>query len=223
VKAILLAAGRGERMRPLTDALPKPLLPVAGRPLIVWHLEALRRAGIREVVINTSWLAPQLHAALGDGHEFGVVIRWSDEGPVALETAGGIIRALPLLGPEPFLVVSGDIWTDIDFGGVRLGPGALAHLVLVENPPHHLRGDFALTAGGEVVERDSGRFTYANVGLYTHEFFAGCAPGRVPLVEPLRRAIAGGRVRGELHRGAWCDVGTPARLAELEAKLARVQ
>jgi MurNAc alpha-1-phosphate uridylyltransferase len=219
---MLLAAGRGERMRPLTDSLPKPLLPVGGRPLIVWHLEALRRAGVREVVINTSWLAPQLHAALGDGHDFGVAIDWSDEGPVALETAGGIIRALPLLGPGPFLVVSGDVWTDIDFARVRLEPGALAHLVLVENPAHHPRGDFGLL-GGEVLERDSGRFTYANVGLYTHEFFAGCAPGRLPLIEPLRRAIAAGRVRGELHRGAWCDVGTPERLADLEAKLARVQ
>jgi N-acetyl-alpha-D-muramate 1-phosphate uridylyltransferase len=220
---MLLAAGRGERMRPLTDALPKPLIPVAGRPLIVWHLEALRRAGIREIVINTSWLAQQLHAALGDGREFGVAIRWSDEGPVALETAGGIIQALPLLGPEPFLVVSGDIWTDIDFGGVQLAPGALAQLVLVENPAHHPRGDFGLNPAGEVVECDSGRFTYGNVGLYTPEFFAGYAPGKLPLVEPLRRAIAGGRVRGELHRGAWCDVGTPQRLAQLEAELTRVQ
>src|SRR5580704_3223808 len=141
---MLLAAGRGERMRPLTDALPKPLLSVGGRPLIGWHLQALARAGIRDVVVNLSWLGEKLRAALGDGAAFGVSIRYSEEGPVALETGGGIFRALPLLGPDPFLVVSGDIWTDIDFGGVRLEPGALAHLVLVENPPHHLRGDFAL-------------------------------------------------------------------------------
>jgi N-acetyl-alpha-D-muramate 1-phosphate uridylyltransferase len=222
MKAMVLAAGRGERMRPLTDTVPKPLLRVGGRSLISWHLEALARAGFREVVVNLSWLGEQLRAALGDGSRFGVSIRYSDEGPVALETGGGILRALPLLGPGPFLVVSGDVWTDIDFARVHLEPGALAHLVLVANPPHHPRGDFGLDAG-YVVSRDSEPLTYANVGIYTADFFAGFADGRFPLIQPLTRAIGAGLVRGELHRGQWCDVGTPQRLAELDLRLRGVQ
>ena len=220
---MLLAAGRGERMRPFSDSLPKPLLPLRGRPLIAWNLAALARAGIREVVINISWLGEKLRAALGDGRELGVSITWSDEGPVALETGGGILRALPLLGPEPFMVLSSDIWTDIDFGRVRLEPGALAHLVLIPNPPHHPRGDFGLDPGGRIVNRDTDRFTYANVGIYRPEVFAACTPGRFPLLAALNRAIASGDVRGELHRGEWCDVGTPERLAELEARLAALE
>ena len=219
---MVLAAGRGERLRPLTDTLPKPLVVVGGRPLISWHLAALARAGVREVVVNLSWLGEQLRAALGDGREFGVTIRYSEEGPVPLETGGGILRALPLLGPEPFLVVSGDVWTDIDFARVTLEPDALAHLVLIPNPPHHPRGDFGLE-GELVVSAAHERFTYANVGLYRPEFFAGCTAERFPLLEPLNRAIAARRVRGELHRGQWCDVGTPERLAALNAKLAAVQ
>ena len=219
---MVLAAGRGERLRPLTDTLPKPLVVVGGRPLISWHLAALARAGVREVVVNLSWLGEQLRAALGDGREFGVAIRYSEEGPVPLETGGGILRALPLLGPEPFLVVSGDVWTDIDFARVTLEPDALAHLVLIPNPPHHPRGDFGLE-GELVVGAAHERFTYANVGLYRPEFFAGCTAARFPLLEPLNRAIAARRVRGELHRGQWCDVGTPERLAALNAKLAAVQ
>jgi MurNAc alpha-1-phosphate uridylyltransferase len=222
MKAMVLAAGRGARLRPLTDTLPKPLMVVGGRPLISWHLSALARAGVREVVINLSWLGEQLRAALGDGAAFGVRIHYSEEGPVPLETGGGIFRALPLLGPEPFLVVSGDVWTDIDFARVHLEPHALAHLVLIPNPPHHPRGDFGLT-GDRVVQAEHERFTYANVGLYHPEFFAGCRPGRFPLIEPLNRAIAAQRVRGELHRGAWCDVGTAERLAALNARLAQVQ
>ena len=144
VKAMILAAGRGERMRPITDTVPKPLVRVRGRALIAWQLAALARAGIREVVINLSWLGEQLRAALGDGRDFGMHITYSEEGAVPLETGGGILRALPLLGPEPFLVLSGDIWTDIDFGRLSLEPQAHAHLVLVPNPPHHPRGDFAL-------------------------------------------------------------------------------
>src|SRR5215831_13576352 len=166
---MLLAAGRGERMRPLTDTVPKPLLKVGGRPLIVWHLAALARAGIREVVINLSWLGGQLRTALGDGSDLGVSISWSEEGAIPLETGGGIFRALPLLGPEPFLVVSGDIWTDIDFARVQLEPQALAHLLLIPNPPHHPRGDFGLE-GDRVVHAAEQRFTYANVGLYRPEF-----------------------------------------------------
>ncbi len=222
MKAMLLAAGRGERMRPLTDTLPKPLLSVGGAPLIAWHLAALARAGIREVVINLSWLGEKVRAALGDGASYGLSILYSDEGPVALETGGGILRALPLLGPAPFLVVSADVWTDIDFARLRLEPDALAQLVLIPNPPHHPRGDFGLDAGW-VVNRDSERLTYGNVGIYRPEFFAGFAEGRFPLIQPLNRGIAARQVRGELHRGQWCDVGTPARLAELNHRLSGLQ
>jgi len=222
MKAMLLAAGRGERMRPITDSLPKPLVPVAGRPLIAWHLGALARANFREVVINTSWLAPQLHAALGDGSPWGVSISWSDEGPVPLETGGGIFRAVPLLGPGPFLVVNADIWTDIDFATLSLENGAHAHLVLVPNPPHNSRGDFGLD-GDLVVSRDADRFTYSGVGMFRREFFDGASGERFPLLPLLNRAIAAQRVRGELHRGAWSDVGTPERLAALDARLRALQ
>lgn len=222
MKAMLLAAGRGERLRPITDSLPKPLVAVGGRPLIAWHLTALARAGVREVVINTSWLAERLRAALGDGSEYGVSITWSDEGPVPLETGGGILRAVPLLAPGPFLVVNADIWTDIDFATLALEEGALAHLVLVPNPPHNLRGDFGLE-GDHVVNRDTDRFTYSGVGIFHPEFFAGCTAERFPLLPLLNRGIAAARVRGELHRGAWSDVGTAERLAQLEARLAALQ
>jgi MurNAc alpha-1-phosphate uridylyltransferase len=219
---MLLAAGRGERMRPFTDTVPKPLLEVAGRPLIVWHLAALARAGIREVVINLSWLGGQLRAALGDGHDLGVSISWSEEGPIPLETGGGIFRALPLLGPEPFLVVNADIWTDIDFGRLHLPREAHAHLVLVANPPHHPRGDFGLE-GERVVNRESDRLTYSGVGVYRPEFFAGCTAGRFPLLPLLNRAIAASRLHGEVHRGQWCDVGTAERFAALSARLAALE
>jgi MurNAc alpha-1-phosphate uridylyltransferase len=219
---MLLAAGRGERLRPLTDTLPKALMEVGGRPLIVWHLAALARAGIREVVINLSWLGGQLRAALGDGRELGVSISWSEEGAIPLETGGGIFRALPLLGAEPFLVVNADIWTDIDFGRLRLPPAAHAHLVLIANPSHHPRGDFGLE-GDHVVNRESERLTYSGVGVYHPEFFAGCSLGRFPLLPLLNRAIAASRVTGELHRGQWCDVGTAERLASLSARLAALE
>jgi MurNAc alpha-1-phosphate uridylyltransferase len=219
---MLLAAGRGERMRPLTDTLPKPLLEVGGRSLIVWHLVALARAGIREVVINLSWLGGQLRAALGDGRDLGVSIIWSEEGPIPLETGGGIFRALPRLGPEPFLVVNADIWTDIDFGRLRLPAEMHAHLVLIANPVHHPRGDFGLE-GDRVVNRDSERVTYSGVGVYSPEFFAGCTADRFPLLPLLNRAIAASRVSGEVHRGQWCDVGTAERLASLSARLAALE
>jgi len=222
MKAMLLAAGRGERMRPITDSLPKPLVPVAGKPLIAWHLAALARAGIREVVINLSWLAERLRAALGDGSGYGVSIHWSDEGPVPLETGGGIFRALPVLGPGPFLVINADIWTDIDIGTLALAEDSHAHLVLVPNPPHNVRGDFALD-GDLVVSRDSDRLTYSGVGVYRPEFFGGCTAERFPLLPLLNRAIAARRVRGRLHLGAWSDVGTAERLAALEARLAALQ
>jgi N-acetyl-alpha-D-muramate 1-phosphate uridylyltransferase len=222
MKAMLLAAGRGERLRPITDSLPKPLVRVRGRPLIVWHLVRLARAGVRDVVINLSWLGEQLRAALGDGREFGVRISWSEEGPVPLETGGGILKALPLLAPGPFLVVSSDIWTDVDFARIRIAPEARAHLVLIENPSHHPRGDFGLEDGW-VVNRDSDRLTYANVGLYRPELFGDFGPGRFPLLSVLNRGIAARQVSGEIHRGDWCDVGTPERLADLEKRLGALE
>ena len=177
---MLLAAGRGERLRPITDILPKPLIEVAGKPLIVYHLEALARAGFTDVVINLSWLGDKIRATLGDGNRYGVRIAYSEEGPVPLETGGGIHRALPLLGPGPFLVVNSDVWTDMDFSGaLTLEEGADARLQLAPNPPHHPRGDFGLD-GDFVVEREAGRFTYTGIGLYRPGFFAGCAPGKFP-------------------------------------------
>ena len=211
---MILAAGRGERLRPLTDATPKPLLLVQGKPLIAWHLEALARAGVREVVINLSWLGGQISAALGDGSSWGLSIVYSDEGPVALETGGGIHHALPLLGEQPFLLVNGDTFTDFDFAQLRLGSAELARLVLVPNPSHHPGGDFALR-DGQVSEQGEPRYTYAGIGLYHPELFAACSPGRFPLLPLLRRAIAAGRLRGDLSSGAWADVGTASRLAEL--------
>ena len=222
MKAMVLAAGRGERMRPVTDTLPKPLLSVGGRPLIAWHLAALARAGIREVVINLSWLGEKLRAALGDGAAFGVAITYSEEGPVPFETGGGIFRALPLLGDGPFLVVNGDVWTDMDFGALTLEPQALAHLMLIRNPVHHPRGDFGLEDGC-LTAGAAERFTYSGVGVYRPQFFAGCEAGRFPLLPLLNRAIAARRLRGELFGGEWCDVGTPERLASLDARLRGLQ
>ena len=224
MKAIVLAAGRGERLRPLTDTLPKPLVPVAGKPLIVYHLQALARAGITHVVINLSWLPDRIRETLGDGSQHGVHIAYSDEGPVALETGGGIFNALHLLGPGPFLVVNGDTWTDIDFDTLRSGAeadaraGTLARLVLVPNPPQHPRGDFALD-GDFVTDATEGRLTYSGVGLYWPELFAGCKPGRFPLLPLLKRAMASRQLRGRLHGGEWCDVGTPQRLEDLDRRV----
>jgi N-acetyl-alpha-D-muramate 1-phosphate uridylyltransferase len=215
---MLLAAGRGERLRPITDSLPKPLVEVAGKPLIVYHLEALARAGVRDVVINLSWLGDRIRAALGDGAAHGVRIAYSEEGPVALETGGGIHRALPLLGPEPFLVVNSDVWTDMDFSRVlTLEEGAHARLLLAPNPPHHPRGDFGLETDF-VVERESDRFTYTGIGVYRPELFEGCPPGKFPLLPLLQRAIAARRLRGEVYRGEWLDIGSPDRLAWLDAR-----
>lgn len=217
---MVMAAGRGERLRPLTDTLPKPLAPVAGKPLIVYHLEALAKAGIRDVVINLSWLGDRIKAALGDGSDYGVRIHYSEEGPVPLETAGGIFKALPLLGPEPFLVVNGDVWTDIDFGSLAVGDAADALILLVPNPAHNSRGDFALE-GDAVIERDNAQqsYTYSGVGMYRPEFFSGCSPGKFPLLPLLKRAIAARRLRGQLHLGEWCDVGSIERLRELDSRV----
>jgi len=223
---MILAAGRGERMRPLTDHTPKPLLPVAGRPLIVHHLEALRAAGVVEVIINTGHLGEQLPAVLGDGQRWGMRIAWSPEPPEALETGGGIFQALPLLGTEPFIVVNGDIWTDYPFARwiqPPLTPAGLAHLVLVDNPPHHAGGDFALLENGRVVESGTARWTFSGMSVLRPELFAGCQQGRFPLGPLLRRTMAVGKVSGEFYQGGWRDIGTPQRLTELDAILSASQ
>jgi N-acetyl-alpha-D-muramate 1-phosphate uridylyltransferase len=218
MKALVLAAGRGERMRPLTDELPKPLLPVAGRPLIAHQLAALSRAGIHDVVINLSWLGGKIRAALGDGARWGVRIVYSDEGESALETGGGMFNALKLLSPGAFLVVNGDIWSDYDLRRLSLDRDALARIVLVKNPAHHPQGDFALE-GESVVESNTNRLTYSGIGLYRPELFAGAKAGKFPLRPLLERAIAEGRLRGERYEGAWWDVGTVTRLHELDSWL----
>ncbi len=218
----MLAAGRGERMRPLTDAAPKPLLAVGGKRLIEYHLERLAAAGFREVIINTAWLGDLIEAALGNGARFGLAITYSHERPEALETGGGIFRALPLLGSAPFLLVNGDVWTDIDFTALRRDPPprSHAHLVLVRNPPQHPRGDFVLQQG-HVAEGDGERFTYSGIGIYRPELFAGCAAGKFPLLPLLRKAIAARQLTGEVHAGRWYDIGTIERLEALDAELVR--
>jgi len=214
MKAMVLAAGRGERLRPLTDHTPKPMLLVRGQPLIHWHLAALARAGVREVVINLAWLGEAIRAGVGSGERFGLKVQYSEEPPGALEAGGGIHQALPLLGDAPFLVVNGDTFTDIDFARLRIGERALAHLVLVPNPDHHPRGDFALQ-DGEVRDAATPRLTYAGIGIYRPELFARCQPGRFPLLPRLQAAIAERRLTGERYDGRWVDVGSAQRLAAL--------
>lgn len=220
MKAMILAAGLGNRMRPLTLTTPKPLLCVGSKPLIVWHIEALKAAGIQQIVINTAWLAHKLHEALGDGSAYGVQILWSDEHE-PLETAGGIRHALPLLGDEPFLLVNGDIWLAYDFQKLiskDLGQN-LAHLVLVDNPPQHPKGDFAFArASDKALIQSTGdeRYTFAGVSVLSPQLFAALPVGKAPLAPLLRQAIAQGLVTAEHHAGAWVDVGTPERLADLD-------
>lgn len=218
MKAMILAAGLGTRMRPLTDHCPKPLLEAGGKPLIVHHLERLRAAGITEVVINVSYRAQQIIAALGDGSAHGVSIAWSRE-EAPLETGGGIRQALPLLGDAPFLLINGDIWCDLAPSTLPAPGDDLAHLVLVDNPDHHPDGDFHLDARGRVRATGEPRLTFAGVSVIDPALVAGERPGAFALAPLLRRAMADGRVGGTHHRGAWIDVGTPTRLAELDRRL----
>jgi N-acetyl-alpha-D-muramate 1-phosphate uridylyltransferase len=230
MKALLFAAGRGERMRPLTDAMPKPLLPVGAKPLAVWHLEKLAALGVREVVINTSWLGEQFPAALGDGSRWGLRLVYSYEGATPLETGGGMLAALPLLGSEPFVLINGDVWTDYDFARLPKAPEGLAHLVMVDTAAHVPQGDFALDAQGRLHAAGDDRLTYAGIGVFRPALLqdwravigdaagADARPPRFRLAPLLRAAMQRGQVSGEHHAGAWTDVGTPERLAALRAR-----
>lgn len=216
--AMILAAGRGERMRPLTDQVPKPLLKVAGESLIEHHIRALAKAGIHDLVINHAYRGEQIEHYLGNGEKYDVEIRYSAEGHgKALETGGGIFNALPLLGNSPFLVVNADIWTDYDFSRLQFNEAA-AHLVLVKNPGHNPQGDFVLQ-DGRVLPEGSTRLTYSGIGVYQAELFTGCRPGAFPLAPILREAIRRGRVSGEYFQGRWVDIGTPQRLRQVEQML----
>jgi MurNAc alpha-1-phosphate uridylyltransferase len=219
MRAMILAAGRGERMRPLTDTRPKPLLEVGGKALIQYHLEALARAGIKDVVINLAWRGELIRGALGDGERFGLRICYSEEPEGALETGGGILAALPLLGPGPFLAISGDVWTDFPLQSLirPLAGGDVAHFVLVPNPDFHEHGDFGLD-GGRLLD-SAPRYTYANIALLCAEFFAERGPGRFPLAPLMFEWIRRGKVSGELYRGRWHNVGTPMQLTQLDSQL----
>ncbi|MFO7603733.1 MAG: nucleotidyltransferase family protein [Gammaproteobacteria bacterium] len=219
MKAMILAAGRGERMRPLTDTTPKPLLRVAGRSLIEYHLLRLAEAGLHEVVINLAWLGEQIPAALGNGEAYGLRIEYLHEGAQALETGGGIFNALPLLGEGPFVVINADVWTDYPLRQLPQTLTGLAHLVLVDNPAHHPQGDFAIDARGYAQAEADSKLTFSGLGVYAAALFAGCAAGVFPLAPLLRAAMARGQVSAEHYRGRWSDVGTPARLLQLEQAL----
>lgn len=218
MKAMILAAGRGERMRPLTDHTPKPLLKIAGRSLIEYHLRALYDAGVREVIVNVAHLGQRIIDALGDGKAFRLDIVYSDEGGAPLETAGGIIQALPRLGQEPFLIVNADIWTDFPFQSLPEEINGLAHLVMVDNPLHHPNGDFALVDGVLHAEGER-KLTYSGIGLYHPTLFAGYPPGKRPLLPLLQNAMLAGNVSGQHYTGRWHDIGTPERLQALNSSL----
>ena len=215
---MILAAGRGERLRPLTDETPKPLIKVAGKSLIEYHLLNLSNAGFKEIIINTAWLAKKIHQQLGDGSNYGVSIQYSDEGE-ALETAGGIINALPLLGGSPFLVVNGDIWCDFDFITLpELNDSAQAHLVLVNNPVHNQDGDFALQ-DNLIKNTGESMHTYSGIGIYSPDFFLGQSSGSAPLAPIIRNKCNNDLVSGQFYNGSWTDVGSLERLQELENQL----
>ena len=230
MRALIFAAGKGERMRPLTERIPKPLLVVAGKPLIEWHLEKLAALGVSDVVINTSWLADSFQPVLGDGARWKLRLHYSYEGSEPLETGGGMLQACRVLGDRPFLAVSGDIWTDFDFARLPAQPSALAHLVMVANPPHHPHGDFSLDEAS-LLQLHGERLTYSGVGVYRPEILQdwrttiGQTPGalldppRFKLAPLLHAAIARGQASGQYHDGLWTDVGTPERLAQLDHSL----
>ncbi|HLU80006.1 MAG TPA: nucleotidyltransferase family protein [Burkholderiaceae bacterium] len=232
MKAMILAAGRGERMRPLTDHTPKPLLPVGGKPLIVWQIEKLVAAGMPDIVVNAAWLGDRLQDALGDGSRYGARLSWSQEDP-PLETAGGIARALPLLGVEPFLVVNGDVWCDWDFRDALARAHALrsraarAWLLLVDNPPHHPQGDFVLAPDSRVHASPTAsspltapRLTFSGIGVYDHALFEDVSGEHPAALAPLLRgAMQEQAVIGTHHRGIWMDIGTPERLQQLDTQL----
>lgn len=216
MKAMILAAGRGERMRPLTDHIPKPLLAAAGKPLIEYTIKQLVAAGFNDIVINHAHLGLQIEERLGNGSQFGANISYSPEGEQALETAGGIINALPLLADEVFLVVNGDIATGFPFAELKHVPVDLAHLILVSNPEHNKSGDFGLDNSGLVVANSAEQFTFSGIGLYRPELFSDVPAGPSKLAPLLRRAIANGRVSGQKTNAFWMDIGTPERLQELD-------
>lgn len=219
MRAMILAAGRGERMRPLTDTTPKPLLKINGRCLIEYHIDHLAIAGFTDIVINHAHLGEQIEQRLGNGHRYGVRLHYSPEGMPALETGGGIFKALPLLGPKPFLVVNGDIWCDYPFASLRHQPlEGLAHLILVNNPSHNPKGDFYLV-NQKVYPEGLPRLTFSGIGLYHPNLFNNCTPGRFSLVPLLINAMQAGQVSGEHYQGQWNDIGTPERLQQLEQTL----
>jgi len=215
---MILAAGSGRRMRPLTDTMPKPLLRVGGKPLLQYHIEALARAGLETIVINHARFGQQIEAYFADGSAYGVAIRYSAEGDTPLETAGGIKQALPLLGKEPFLVINGDIWTDYELANMPKTLPGLGHIVLVDNPPHHRQGDFALR-DGRVFNSGDSLLTYSGMAVFHPELFASLDATSLPLAPLLKKAIASGQISGEHYPGCWVDVGTPERLRELDALL----
>ena len=222
MKAMILAAGRGERMRPLTDSTPKPLLRIGGQTLIEHHVYALSQAGITGLVINHAWLGGQIVKALGDGSAYGVAIVYSPEAGAALETGGGIFNALPLLGSDPFVVVNADIWTGFPFAGLPPEPDGLAHLVMVDNPEHHKQGDFSLSAD-RLSQNGPAMLTFSGIGVYRPELFAECTAGAFPLAPVLRRAMDAGQVSGERYSGSWFDIGTPERLDAVNRVIINLQ
>lgn len=231
MKALIFAAGKGERMRPLTNHTPKPLLVVGGKPLIEWHIEKLAAAGVRDIVINTSWLAECFEPALGDGSRWNVSLHYSYEGFEPLETGGGMLQALKIIGDETFIAVNGDIWSDVDYAALPKTISGLAHLVLVNNPAHNMKGDFVLRDTGFVESQGDGKLTFSGIGIYQPSLFSNWCeiigdakgvdetPPRFKLAPLLRNAMHQSQVTGAHHTGRWTDVGTPERLEELNRQL----
>lgn len=231
MKALIFAAGKGERMRPLTNVTPKPLLLVGGKRLIEWHIEKLAGCGVRDIVINTSWLAECFEPALGDGSRWNVTLHYSYEGIEPLETGGGMLQALNIIGDETFIAVNGDIWSDIDYSNLPKTISGVAHLVLVDNPVHNGKGDFVLNADGKIESDGANKLTFSGVGIYRPELFSNWrevignakgvdeTPPRFKLAPLLRHAMRSGQVSGEHHAGLWTDVGTPERLDELNRQI----